>query len=55
MVLAKALLSRAWSGGSMVEGVRNMTLSPNVKQELPDDPNDLQAFIKDAGAQCKNA
>ena len=41
--VAKQLISRAWSGQSMLEGVSSMM----VKEELPDDPADLMAMIKE--------
>ena len=44
--LARALLSKAWSGGSMIQGVQNMV--PAVKQELPDDPEELSMMVKDS-------
>ena len=47
--LAKALLSRAWSGSSMQDAVANM-LRPasEVKQELPDDCDQLATLIQDS-------
>ena len=46
--LATALLHKAWSGSSMREGVANMLKPAQVaKQELPDDPDELQKFIQD--------
>ena len=45
--IATALLSRAWSGQSMIDGVSSML---SVKQEpdvLPDDPEELQKYIQD--------
>ena len=43
----RALLSRAWSGASMIAGANNMLL--NVKTEIPDDPDKLKNMIQ---ARC---
>ena len=41
--VAKKLLSKAWSGSTMLEGVSGMM----VKEELPDDPQDLLNMIQE--------
>ena len=41
--VAKKLLSKAWSGSTLLEGVSGMM----VKEELPDDPEDLLHIIKE--------
>ena len=46
MNLARVLLSKAWSGSSMLEGLAN-AVNPAIKQELPDDPHELQQYVKD--------
>ena len=43
LALARKLLSRAWSGQSMLDGVDAML----VKEELPDDPEELKAYIQE--------
>ena len=40
----RALLSRAWSGASMVAGTSGMLM--NVKKEIPDDPDRLKDMIQ---------
>ncbi|CAE7839919.1 unnamed protein product [Symbiodinium sp. CCMP2592] len=47
--LATMLLSRAWSGGSMVAGVANAV--GQVKQELPEADSDLLSMIKELEGQ----
>ena len=42
----RPLLSKAWSGSSMMEGARLMMAIP-VKQELSEDPHVLQKQIED--------
>ena len=41
--VAKKLLSKAWSGSTMLDGVAGMM----VKEELPDDPQDLLNMIQE--------
>ena len=46
--LVTALLSKAWSGSSTREGVANMVKPAHVvKQELPDDPDELAKLVQD--------
>ena len=46
--LARALLSRAWSGASMLEGVNavNSTMA-QVKEEIPQTDGELREMIQD--------
>ena len=49
LTLARKLLTRAWSGQSMLDGVDAML----VKDELPDDPDELKAYIEEpASLNC---
>ena len=41
----QALLSKAWSGDSMIEGVSRMLVG--TKHEIPDDVEQLQNLIQD--------
>ena len=43
--MARPLLSRAWSGSSMVEGVSNMV--EGVKSEIPDTVEEIQKYIQE--------
>ena len=45
--LATALLSRAWSGQSMIAGVSNMLSVKQENDSLPDDPAELEQYIKE--------
>ena len=47
---SRAMLSKAWSGSSMIEGVLNVPIA--VKQELPDDPAELLALMKEPAKFC---
>ena len=43
----RTFLSKAWSGSSMMEAAKLMRAVP-VKQELSDDPDELQKQIEDS-------
>ena len=46
---ARTLLSKAWSGSSMQEGVSKMLTAATgvVKMEMPDDEAELKSLIQD--------
>ena len=48
----QTLLSRAWSGSSMIQGVAAMRSGVVVKTELPENADELAAMIKAWFLQC---
>ena len=42
----QTLPSRAWSGASMMEGIRNLTSKIVVKSELPENEQELRMMIQ---------